>query len=152
MSFMLFLEEYRILNSISEDDVDSIIEDLDNEEALEEKLSLLARKKRSNLMKKLSKKLQKKKEQKLKKGPTKADIQSKARKDAIKIIKNKLTRGKTDLSPKEKERIEDRLSKLGNTITKIAKKQIKNVRDREKLRREQYKQSKQLKGNENGLV
>lgn len=146
MDFATFLEESLIIEAIdelSDDEMTDIAEDiLNDEESLEEKLSILARKKRSNTMKRLSKKLSKAKERKLMTSPSKDDILKKARMSAVKIVKSKLMKGRTDLSPKEKERIEVKISKMGSKITKIAKKQIKTVRNREKERREQYKQNK----------
>lgn len=149
-SFQEFLIEDDILDTLDqmeEAEFEEIIglyltEEDDNLEALEEALSLAGRRKRSIAMRRLSKRMQRKKEQKLQRGVTKADIEKKARRAAINILKNKITKGRTDLSAKEKERVEDRLSKMGGAIEKIARRQLSKVKQHEKERRAAFRDAK----------
>ena len=140
MTFTEFLQEtemYETLGDLSEDGFEDLISTVldGTDDALEEKLSILARKKKSSQMKRQQKKLQKAKALKAGKLATKGDIDKKARKAAIQIIRNKMTKGKTDLSVQDKERVEAKIQKMGAKITKIAKKQVKVVKKADSERR-----------------
>ena len=96
-----------------------------------EALDKAARRKRGIMMKKLSKKIQKAKAKNLlKKAPTEV-LMKRAEKQARENMKKKLAKGRTDLSPGEKEAIEAKVDKKKGAIKKGAKKLLPILKKKE---------------------
>ena len=74
-----------------------------------------------------------------KKAASKETILKRARRQAIKTIFKKLSKGtpKTELPPSRRQEIEKRLGKMKVKIDRLAKRSVKDVRQREKERKMQ---------------
>ena len=123
--------EYIVQEYIDEDN------NVQDSEELTEVLSRLARIKQSMRMKRNAKKLKTARDKKAKKSVTKEEVMSKTRKSVINKFKTKLAKGKTDLSPQEKEKIEKKISSKGiqSKIDKLTKRQFKAKRDEIKIKK-----------------
>lgn len=130
--YLVECEVIEDIDSLDDDEFDELVETLDSDDEeidlVLEKLSMVARRRRAMMMSRLSKRLQRAREKKEKRGVTKADIETRARRAAIKIIKNRLSRGRTDLSASEKEKIEAKLARMSKAIERLTRKQIQVVR------------------------
>jgi hypothetical protein len=113
-----------------EDRLESIVV----ESYLDEVLSKAGRKAISRAMKKNSKKIQRKKEIAAKKKKDPEKLKNIAKKQAVNMIKKKLTKGKENLSPAEMERVEAKIKKMGAKIAKLAKKLLPGIKEKEKER------------------
>ena len=78
----------------------------------------------------------KKREIKSKRKKTKSELKTKANREAILAVKNKILKGKNwaDLGPKEKERIDVKIKKKSKFIKRLSKKLMPKVREKEKDR------------------
>ena len=107
------------------------------EEAVDEKLSMQARLRKSRVMKRNKAKLKLGRNRAARKFADMKTLKKRAKRQAYKTMYKKLSKGATNLAPGRKSEIEARLRKptMVSKINRTAKKLVKVVRQREKDRK-----------------
>lgn len=107
--------------------------------AQDEALNFRQRRARAISMKKNKAKIAMGRRRAAKKAASKETILKRARRQAIKTIFKKLSKGtpKSELPPSRRQEIEKRLGKMKVKIDRLAKRSVKDVRQREKERKMQ---------------
>lgn len=127
------------VGQMTEDEILEEHEVFVEDQDIEEELSRVERIKRGRTMKRKSKIIARKRERALKRAPTSDAVNRRARKRALKAMKDKLARGR-ELSPAQKSRIEKKVKQRSSMVDRLAKKfkpQVrKDARERMKTKRE----------------
>lgn len=115
------------------DDILHALEEEEEEEEFYEAMSRMARIKRGKQMKRMAKKLANKRKLKMNKKADTETIKNRAKKSVINDLKKKFAKGKdwNSLSVGQKEKIENKISKLKNKVNVMSKKAVKTVRKAE---------------------
>lgn len=123
-------ELMEIIEEFSDEEIDQFVLHLDDN--LEEALSFVERKRRSNAMKRIQKRLQKSKERQKFRPASSEDIEQRARRWVINALKKKFAGGKEELSRSDKERVETRLNGMKGIITRLARKQFNRIKQQDR--------------------
>ena len=127
------------VGQMTEDEILEEHEVFVEDQDIEEELSRVERIKRGRTMKRKSKIIARKRERALKRAPTSDAVNRRARKRALKAMKDKLARGR-ELSPAQRSRIEKKVKQRSSMVDRLAKKfkpQVrKDARERMKTKRE----------------